>query len=64
MAKVTNAELKLQLEAFITRIDTSTKENHDKLCAKIDGLSERLDGFEARINKLQETSDTNKILLP
>ena len=46
--------------AFIARIDNSIKENHDQLCEKIDVVSERLNAFETRINKLDEKSHTNE----
>ena len=52
MSKVSNIELKQQLDSFISRIDR----NHEELTNKIDGLSSRLDIFERRINSLEEQS--------
>ena len=54
MTKVTNAQLKDQLDAFITRIDQSMKENHEEISRKIDVLHVRLDGFDRRVKKLED----------
>ena len=60
MSKVTNAELKLQLDTFIARIDNTIKGNHEQLCEKIDGVDAKLTDFEERIAKLEEKSHTNE----
>ena len=58
---VSNADLKKQLEAFMTRIEQTIKDNHEELTKKIDGVSSRLDNFEERIDSLEEqTQNTDE----
>lgn len=57
---VTNSELKQQLDAFSARIEKSIADNHVETGKKIDGLTARLDAFDARIKELEGKSQENE----
>ena len=62
MAKVSNAQLQQQLESFSERFEemmksltTTTNDAKTELAAKIDGINVRLDSYDTRFNKLEES---------